>query len=229
MKVFRREEDLVDAFYGNSQKFLKKVSKRSVSRHFVIREFDSYTGVADLIMGTYRPYLSKKSCRKPVNLNWINPLVNLNQDQIITVQGLKDKYHLSEKSASLRIKEYSKAGFLTPIEKHKYLVAKRYEFVTDLVIAIEAKLKNWKRALFQARRYKKISDITFVLLDESFASSAILNLKEFENHNIGLATMSCTMFTIHHLPQVQNVKRRSYFARLNEVAYNYFTENFSTS
>ena len=228
MEVFEREKDLVDAFRTNTKKFLREVLNKSVSRHFIIEEFDSYIGIADLVLGTYRPYLSKKTCRKSVNLNWIYPLINLKLDQAISIHEFMDKYNFSRKSAFLRLNEYIEAGFLVKSKTCQYLVVKEYEFVTDNVIAIEAKLKNWKRALLQARSYKKFSDFTYILLDESYANPAISNLEEFKVNNIGLITMKNNSFTIHYLPKKPNPKKDNYFIRINEAAYNYFSTTFAT-
>ena len=221
--MFEREKDLVDAFSRNIKKFLRKILNKPINRHFVIEEFDSYIGIADLILGTYRPYLSKRACREPINLNWIYPLIDFKLDEVISVPEFMDKYGVSKKSASSKLSKYTEASFLDKIDNHKYVVVKEYEFVTNNVVAIEAKLKNWKRALFQARRYKKFSDFTYVLLDERYANPAISNIEEFKINNIGLITMNNSGFNIHYLSQKQNLKKENYFVRVNEAAYSNFS------
>lgn len=61
--------------------------------------------------------------------------------------------------------------------------------VTNL-ISVEAKLRNWQRALYQATRYLTYSDQSWVLLDHGSSAAAVKNLKKFEERNIGLATIS---------------------------------------
>lgn len=58
------------------------------------------------------------------------------------------------------------------------------------IITIELKLKNWKRALAQAYKYKSFSDISYVCMDESNVSSVLNHLDMFEKYNIGLITIS---------------------------------------
>lgn len=223
MEVFNKEKDLVEAFSSSTRKFLSKILNKSVSRHFVIEEFDSYLGVADLVLGTYQPYLSKKTTRETLNRNWVYPLTLLHCEDIFRLEDFSVRFGFSKKMASSILGEYKNAGFISEIEKNVFIVLKEYELVTSDVIAIEAKLKNWKRALFQAQRYKRFSDFSFVLLDEAYASAAISNIGEFESRNIGLVTMGQSGFKILYTPEKKVPKKEDYFIRVNEAAYNYFT------
>ncbi|MGK0447577.1 MAG: hypothetical protein ACJA2M_001354 [Polaribacter sp.] len=55
------------------------------------------------------------------------------------------------------------------------------------VISFELKLKNWKKAVSQAFRYKSFSDISYVVLPSESIKVASKNIKMFERYNIGLA------------------------------------------
>lgn len=58
------------------------------------------------------------------------------------------------------------------------------------VVSIEAKLRDWKRALTQAYRYKTFSNQSWVLLDEAHISPALKSIDSFKNLEIGLASFS---------------------------------------
>ncbi len=58
------------------------------------------------------------------------------------------------------------------------------------IITIELKLKNWKRALAQAYKYKSFSDISYVCMDEGNINSVLKHLDMFKKYNIGLITIS---------------------------------------
>ena len=58
--------------------------------------------------------------------------------------------------------------------------------VVEEVIAVELKLKNWKKALLQAFRYRSFADLSFVILDDTNINSAMVNIEEFKKSNIGL-------------------------------------------
>ena len=57
-------------------------------------------------------------------------------------------------------------------------------------IAIEAKLRNWKRALDQAFRYKWFAKKSIVVLDSANILPAVSNLDQFKKYNIGLAEIN---------------------------------------
>ena len=58
------------------------------------------------------------------------------------------------------------------------------------IITIELKLKNWKRALAQAYKYKSFSDISYVCMDESNIDVVLKHLDMFVKYDIGLITIS---------------------------------------
>lgn len=58
------------------------------------------------------------------------------------------------------------------------------------VVAIEAKLRDWRRALVQAYRYLQFSTESWVLLDHARAASAVKECELFGSCGIGLASFS---------------------------------------
>lgn len=83
--------------------------------------------------------------------------------------------------------------------------------------AFEMKLSNWSRALMQAYRYKAFSDISFVLLDDTYISRALTNLNRFKRANVGLASINLQGdVTVHYQPYHQTpycLQTRSAFER----------------
>ncbi|KKK71186.1 hypothetical protein LCGC14_2916450, partial [marine sediment metagenome] len=71
-------------------------------------------------------------------------------------------------------------------------IDKNYEFPFNVNFAIEAKLKDWKRALKQAYRYKWFAEYSYVVMDAHYSNSAIKNINVFEKYNVGLATITTT-------------------------------------
>ena len=55
------------------------------------------------------------------------------------------------------------------------------------IISFELKLKNWKRSLKQAFRYKNFSNTSYVVLPEKTIGNALANIEMFHKYNIGLA------------------------------------------
>ncbi len=228
--MYNSEQDLVDSFRKKSKRFLSDLTqKRSISKYFMLEEFNSNFGVADIVLGTYRPYFSKRINRKTVDENWVSALARFNIDEIIDVESFMASCFISKNTARKKLKEYSEAEFLKPIKPNKYKIIKEYETITDTVVSIEAKLKNWQRALNQANRYKKFSHYSFVMMDEKYSSPAILNLNTFKKLEIGLITMNNDnqQYKIHCIPERKKQDKSSYYLKVNEAAYSFFRHQLS--
>lgn len=227
--MFSTEQELVNTFLSISKRFVNNFFNKSVARQFIIEEFDSKFGIADIVVGSYRPYLSSRKIRKSVDLNWLTPLVYLDLNATINIEQFMSTFHISQKTARQKLKEYSDANFVKPISKTEFKIIKKYEPLIDNVISFEAKLRNWKKALTQAYRYKRFSNYSFVLLDEKYINPALKNISLFKKYNIGLISMKGNTYITYHTPNKKEQKDSEPFLRVNEVAYNVFKKNFLTS
>lgn len=72
---------------------------------------------------------------------------------------------------------------------------------TKQIISIEAKLKNWKRALIQAYKYRFFSIESYVFIDETYIENPLNNIEEFKKYNIGLAGVSTDNIIIYYQPE----------------------------
>jgi len=223
MELFNREEELVNSFTERSNDFLKSLLHKSVSKYFLVHEFDSYFGVADVVLGTFKSGVGQRRSRDPINPNWIAPLASMKRGTKLSIENFCQSFGLSKNSAVKRLDEYEHAGFLQRREDNIFHVVKEYEPVADLVISVEAKLKDWRKALTQAQRYKRFSDFAFVLLDGTRTSAAIANLEMFKFHNIGLVSLTENKLQFHFVPQQNERKKNENYLRINEVAYECFT------
>ena len=71
------------------------------------------------------------------------------------------------------------------------------------IISIEAKLKNWKRALIQAYKYRSFSKKSYVFMDIDYIDVPLGNISEFKKYNIGLGSVSKKEIHIYHEPEEQ--------------------------
>lgn len=220
--MFNKEQELVSAFSSMSNDFLKALLHKSVPRSFLLHEFDSYFGVADVVLGTFKSSMGKQ-LRESVNPNWISLLASLKRGEKFSLEEFCQSHSLSRSSALKRVNEYEEAGFIVKTKDDRFRVVKEYKVVADLVISVEAKLRDWRKALSQAHRYKRFSDLTFVLLDGAQATSAISNIKLFEDGNIGLISLTEEKIDFHFVPKKNKKKMSESYLRINEVAYDHFT------
>jgi hypothetical protein len=222
--MFSKEKDLVQAFKNVATDFLKRSLVKPKSPFFMMEEFNSHYGIADLVMGTYFPLERQDLSRKTISWNWVRPIFNLTEDQLIEMDSFIQTYCISKTTARARFKEYSEAGFLKKVSRRQYRVVKEYKLVTHTIISIEAKLKNWNRALHQAIRYMRFSNKSYVLLDRNHVRPALKNIHTFQERNIGLLSMDNESYKIHHSPKAKDAPHTHSFFRVNEAAFDCFKE-----
>ncbi len=83
-----------------------------------------------------------------------------------------------------------------------YVIIESNEFqLSNYIIAVELKLKNWNRALIQSFRYKSFANLSYVILDETNINNAIENIHKFKKFNVGLASFNKNYtLKIYHQP-----------------------------
>lgn len=86
----------------------------------------------------------------------------------------------------------------------------------DFIIAIEAKLRNWKKALQQAHRNKLFADRVYVAIPEKFSSAALLNISKFRNASVGLILVGKNNSKIYFNPPTNNFRSPIHFDKVCE-------------
>lgn len=75
----------------------------------------------------------------------------------------------------------------------------------NLINAFEFKLKNWRRAVVQAFRYRGYCERSYVVMDHSFVNAPLRNIDTFKRYNIGLLSLDTSNHLyIHYTPAVIN-------------------------
>jgi len=83
-----------------------------------------------------------------------------------------------------------------------YIVVENDKNELKNIVAIELKIKNWKRALIQAFKYKSFAHKSIVVIDDNFKERALKNIEDFKRSKIGLASFnSGNEFVIHYMPE----------------------------
>ena len=81
---------------------------------------------------------------------------------------------------------------------------KKGESEIGSIVAVEAKVKNWRRALQQAYRDKLFADRVYVALPEEFSAAAISNLSEFKHASVGLIIVGTNKVRPYFDPPMNN-------------------------
>lgn len=92
-----------------------------------------------------------------------------------------------------------------------YIIVEKEKDQLKNVVAYELKLKNWKRALVQAFRYKSFANQSFVVMDDNHIGNAIKCIDDFKRVKVGLASFNSEKnFTIHYTPENDSPFSSSY-------------------
>lgn len=147
-------------------------------------------GIADMVVSSLKDEISETDkTEQRLGASEIN---------IFTLLESREKLTLSELMTITRIDKYRLQSILNnltrrnliKLEDNKYSVLNDFDLYFEHNFAIEAKLKDWKRALKQAYRYLWFAEYSFVVLDEYFCKPAIEHQKLFEQYNVGLASIN---------------------------------------
>ena len=204
---FREEKQLVNAFvslFGDRNKHPFRLA----------HEVESLNGIADLVLfrtakNQYSPRLADLQPR------WVYSLKVLPYRKYFSTTDFSELTHVSEKTASRVLEDFVAAGFCKRKEKN-WIKTTQPKAVGTEIIAIEAKLKDWNKALKQAYRYLDFAHQTWVLLDEAHSSGAKKRLDLFSRLNVGLATLSSAKnITVLHAPLKQAPRSELRFWQAN--------------
>lgn len=114
-------------------------------------------------------------------------VINKLKEDCINITYLHKKLPYSEKIFKEKILGFLIQNNIVENVDNTYLKLKyTYEIPINEVIAVEAKISNWKRGLYQAYRYKQYADKSYLALHTNYLQRAMKNISIFIDLNIGL-------------------------------------------
>lgn len=183
-------------------------------RRTVFAELDLGYGIADLVAVSHNDTASiRKNSLEYFDISLLSLIQSEEKfsfEQIVYItKSPERKIH----SALLTLMEDNFISF----RKGYYFSHNKYADVLTDSIAIEAKLKDWRRALKQAYRYKWFADKSFVFLPLENIAVPMANVSLFERYNVGLASVSKTEgIEVVHAPYAETPISRPMRIALNE-------------
>jgi predicted transcriptional regulator len=185
--MFKTEKQLSESI---KQELLRNpnmlIRSKLIGDLYFTQEVSGGHGIADIVVSWHKRVTKR---------NQILSLFDINILQLIQKeQELSFKQIISQVNSSpYKVKKTIQKLVLEKMvlwEDDCVRVYRGYENYQKETVAIEVKLKNWRRALEQAYRYRSFAYYSYVFLDERFVDSAIKNKKLFLQYNIGLASVS---------------------------------------
>jgi hypothetical protein len=186
----------------------------------IMEEVDLGFGIADLVISKMKPRFSEFK----ETLTYFDTIIYkiIENKKRVSFEKLKEITKADVSSINKALDKLIKESY---INKKDSLITlrKSYQGVISDTIAIEAKLKNWKRALNQAFRYQWFAKKSFVVLDSINIGPAIKNIEEFKRYNVGLAEINNSgNLILHFKPVKANPIDYKMWILLNETLKNHF-------
>ncbi|WP_420390534.1 hypothetical protein [Marinobacter sp.] len=190
---FKSEKDLVDLFRA------KQTCHRSLKNYSAVTEFECTHGIADVVLYELKKNWSENSAIGEINPGWVYSLRAIPYRKEFTLDYFGSVSGLSARLARKALKEFELAGFCEQKAKNgRWIKTRQPQVIARNISSFEAKLKNWRKALEQAYRYKEFSDQSWVIMDECHISPALERIQEFSERNIGLASINTNgTFKVH--------------------------------
>lgn len=215
-----KEEHLLPVIANNKKSFGSKFA--------YISELSSGFGIADIVF--YR--LDTKVVRKRIakqfppieSIDLIQILTYLNriEDNTINIKHLKKILPSSKEQKEEIISFLIKRKFLIPKNKSlsEFKIANSYKIGLKEVIAIEVKLSNWKRGLYQAYRYRQYANKSYLALHSKYVHRALANEGDFIRSNVGLIEVNDKSIKILIEPKRESSKENIFSALVYERLLN---------
>lgn len=180
---FDTERELVTAF-------IKFDRDQTNTEYAVYTELNSSNGIADIVYAKPRNNSGFSQALKHVAPQWAYVLKALPYRKIFTTTRFIELTGVSKQTANSVINTFIEAGFCKKgSQPNTWIKSRQPKPYASQIVAIEAKLSNWKRALEQAYRYLEYASESWVLLDSARASGARKNIEQFKKLNIGFITL----------------------------------------
>jgi hypothetical protein len=159
----------------------------------VAEEVNSGFGIADIVLFNLdndtikRRQRSRLPSIKSYEILETFSVVNTLSEPELSITHLYNSLPYSEKVFKEKILHFlTSTGVADNIDNTSLRFNYRYESPLKEIVAIEAKVSNWKRGLYQAYRYRQYADLSYLALHSQYIDRAKQNLNLFEDLNVGL-------------------------------------------
>ncbi len=196
------EKTMIPIIDRNHGKLIEATFGHAWQDSAVMDEIDSGYGIADLVI-FQPPAASLQNVRRTVfldNEDQVRTLFVVNDKQIFSITDLSEQLCFSKARLKNQLRFLQEAGFVSEIGGGTYRVVSTYSAGVHDSIAVEAKIRDWRRGLYQAYRYKWFSNASYLAVHHKFVDAAKNNIDEFIRLNVGLAEVFDEKIRVIHKP-----------------------------
>lgn len=209
------EENLLPTITKHIQNFGTNLSSSS--------EVSSGYGIADIVFYSFNNSVISSRVKQrfdPIkSYDLIRVLTSLNQLHVHTIsltlliKAFPSLNNNKEKILTFLIENQ----FLIPHRRtNEFRIGRKYLVGLKDVVAIEAKLSNWQRGLYQAYRYRQYATESYLALYTQYINRALSHKEEFVRANVGLIEVGDQFINILVKPKKETAKQNLYSAIVYE-------------
>ena len=179
---FKTEADLVEA---TQKTFCSNLGSTWKWLH----ELESPAGIADLVALKLAHEQSSNSLSE-ISPRWAYALKCLPYLEAFTVGWFSASTGVTKAYAQDVLSMFESAGYCQQDVRQKtWLKLKEPRPIANKIVAVEAKLRDWRRALYQASQYLDYATRSWVVLDMRWIENARDNLEQFTVRGVGLLAL----------------------------------------
>lgn len=173
--------------------FVQIIFRPKIGRDLLIfPELSIDNGVTDLSIFVVRRKLIRRRMRARILSSFTMPseaaiLASLIRFPALHKDTLLRRSGLLSQTFHTRLKNLVSTGAVRYLKKRGvFFLNPNIKIAIEQSIAIEAKMKDWRTALYQATRYSQFAHKSFVALKSEFIHRAIKHIDRFRANKIGL-------------------------------------------
>jgi DNA-binding MarR family transcriptional regulator len=182
---YNYERDLVKSFHNQNLAIFNKYELLISKKEVPVSEC-----IPDLIFIGVNNYPESSWFKKRLSSKHHYIIWLLKKMGDLDVPSLAEMSYMRASKISTLVQELIKADYIKDQQNGYYALSQRYASIEAKVIAVEAKLRNWKQALSQAIRYSQFADLVMVAMDSDSVLGRVNIIEEYKAHNIGLCAVS---------------------------------------
>lgn len=212
---FTTESNLVNALE------LLLINRNQVHQSGFLKEFDCSNGIADIVFFELRKGWENHIILGEIPARWAFAFCQLPYRKYFTAAEFAKTAGVTKKRAILALQQYTSLGLCKrSLDNERWIKYKQPRPIVNKIYAVEAKLRDWKRALSQAYRYLEYANQSWVVMDDRCVKSALSNIQKFKRLNVGLATLKTDgTIIVHFVPKESSPRSELKFWHANaEIA-----------
>lgn len=212
---FKTESNLVNALE------LLLINRKQIHQSGFLKEFDCSNGIADMVFYELRKGWENHIILGEIPPRWAFAFSQLPYRKYFTASEFSEIAGVTKKRAILALQQYASLGLCNRnLDNERWIKYKQPRPIINKIYAVEAKLRDWKRALSQAYRYLEYANQSWVVMDDGCVKPALSNVEKFIRLNVGLATLKTDgTIMVHFAPTESSPRSQLKFWQANaEIA-----------